>query len=97
MHSKQYSRPFTTNFSPFFPVSGGLVTSAGLGLSFSGASFAAQRNPSPQKTVKGMAIRIRMNLLNFSLIGPPKIKSYNKIYLYISPKFNPNLIFKDFD
>jgi hypothetical protein len=74
-----------------------LLTSAGLGLSFSGAGFAAQRNPGPQKTVKGMTIRIRMNLLNFSLIGLPKIKSYNKIYLYISPRFNPNLIFKDFD
>jgi hypothetical protein len=69
-----------------------LVTSAGLGLSFSGPGLAAQRTPMDQKNVEKITIRIRMDLLNFNSIVPPKIKRYDKIYLYISSKFNANLI-----
>ncbi len=85
------------NFSPLGKDSGGFATPAGLGLSFAGTGVAAHRIPVPQKNVKEMTIRMRMDLLNFSSIVPPITKSYDKIYLYISSKFNANLILKDFD
>jgi len=85
------------NFSPLGKDSGGFATSAGLGLSFPGTGVAAHRIPVPQKNVKEMMIEMRMDLLNFSSIAPPKTKNYDKIYLYISSKFNANLILKDFD
>jgi hypothetical protein len=60
------------NFSPFFPGSGGLVTAVGLGLSFSGTGFAAQRNPMPKKSVKEMMRKIKIDLLYLDFIIPPK-------------------------
>jgi hypothetical protein len=60
------------NFSPFFVVSGGLVTPAGFGLSFSDAGVAAQRVPYSQKMVIENAIIKKSDLLNFILIAPPR-------------------------
>jgi hypothetical protein len=62
------------NFSPFGRDSRGLVTAAGLGLSFSAAGLAARRTPMPQKSVKETTIRMKMDLLNLSSMVPPKIK-----------------------
>jgi hypothetical protein len=63
-----------------------------LGFSFPGTGVAAHRIAVPQKNVKEKMLEIRMDLLNFNSIVPPKIKSYDKIYLYIPSKFNANLI-----
>jgi hypothetical protein len=53
-------------------VSGGLVTTAGLGLSFSGAGLAAQRNSRPKKREIEMVKRIKIDLLNSDFILPQK-------------------------
>jgi hypothetical protein len=63
------------NFSPFSPGSEGLVTTAGLGLSFSGTGFAAHRNPRPKKRVKEMIRKMRIDLLYLDFIIPPKMKN----------------------
>ena len=60
------------NFSPFSPGSEGLVTTAGLGLSFSGTGFAAHINPKPKKRVKEMIRKMRIDLLYLDFIIPPK-------------------------
>jgi hypothetical protein len=60
------------NFSPFFAESGGLVTAAGLDVSFfSGVGVAAHINPRPKKRAIEMARRITIDLLNFVFILPP--------------------------
>jgi hypothetical protein len=63
-----------TNFSPFLALSGGLVTPAGLGASFSDAGVAAERIPRLPKKVIKMAKRMRRNLLNIGFVVPPKIE-----------------------
>jgi hypothetical protein len=60
------------NFSPLGEDSGGFATPAGLGFSFPGTGVAAHRIPVPQKNVKEMIIEMRMDLLNFNSIVPPK-------------------------
>lgn len=62
------------NFSPFFGVSAGLVTAAGLGLSFSGVGVAAHRNVVNKKRVREIVIRMEIDLLTFDFIIPPEFK-----------------------
>jgi hypothetical protein len=66
----QYSRPLTVNFSPFFPGSEGLVTSADLAPSFSEVGLAAPNFPMPKKRER--IRQKRMDILNFDFIVPPK-------------------------
>jgi hypothetical protein len=62
------------NFSPFFPGSEGGVDTAGLRVSFSGAGFAAHRDPRPKKRVTEMIRRIKINLLYLDFIIPPELE-----------------------
>jgi hypothetical protein len=59
-----------TNFSPFFPGSGDLVTSADLAPSFSEAGVAAHKTPVLRE--KEMMRKTRIDLFNFDFIVPPK-------------------------
>src|SRR4030043_1022734 len=60
------------SFSPFFAESGGLVTAAGLDVSFfSGVGVAAHIKPRAKKRAIEMARRITIDLLNFVFILPP--------------------------
>ncbi len=59
-----------TNFSPFFPGSDDLVTSAGLGLSLAG-SVAAHENPRIRKKTMEMMKEIRISFLDTDFMVPP--------------------------
>jgi hypothetical protein len=61
-----------TNFSTFFPASGGLAPSAGFAPSLSEAGFTAHKISAPTKRETEMTRKIRMDLLNFDFIVPPK-------------------------
>jgi hypothetical protein len=69
-----------TNFSTFFPGSGGLATSAGFTPSFSEAGFAANKISAPTKRETEMTRKIRMDLLNFDFIVPPKVENESPFY-----------------
>jgi hypothetical protein len=63
----------TINFSGFLAGSGGLVTSAGLTLPFSGAGVAAPDTPEITKSETEMMRQIRIDLLvDLDLIGLPR-------------------------
>jgi hypothetical protein len=59
-------------FSPFFPASGGLVTSAGLAPSFPGVGVAAHNIPKFKEREVEMMRKTRIDLLKFDFIVPPK-------------------------
>jgi hypothetical protein len=61
-----------TNFSPFFPGSEGLVTSADLAPSFSEAGVAAHNTPVLRE--KEMMRKMKIDLLYFDFIVSPKKK-----------------------
>jgi hypothetical protein len=62
------------NFSPFFPDSGGLVTTVGLVPSFSATGFAAQRNSWLKNRTPEMMKKMKIEILNFDFMIPQKIK-----------------------
>jgi hypothetical protein len=84
-----------TTFSPFFEDSGagGLVTSCGLGLSFSETGFAAKRNPKLNNRMAEMIEKMKIAFLNFEFMIPPENGEKISMHLFkIQNKFN----FKDF-
>jgi hypothetical protein len=84
-----------TTFSLFFKDSGagGLVTSCGLGLSFSETGFAAKRNPKLNNRMAEMIEQMKIAFLNFDLMIPPENGEKISLHLIkIKNKFN----FKDF-
>jgi hypothetical protein len=95
------------NFSPFFKDSevGGLVAPSGFGFSFSATGFAAKRNPRLKNRTPEMMRKMKIGILNFDFIIPPKTKAFSPhlpssrgegwVGVILS-KCNVNSIFEDF-